>query len=109
MNQPALEERLSRALLAAYPDRLAKRRSPGSASGLMVGGRGVKLDRASAVRTSELFVCVSVDGKGEEARVRMASAVQEDWLPEEQLATRREIFFHPSTEVGRRESPSLLS
>lgn len=91
-----LEERLSRALLAAYPDRLAKRRSVGSASGLMVGGRGVKLDRSSAVRTSDLFVCVSVGGKGEESLVRIASAVQEEWFPAEHVVSKREYFFHPS-------------
>jgi ATP-dependent helicase HrpB len=93
---PGVSERLSRALLAAYPDRLAKRRSAGSTSGLMVGGRGVKLDRSSTVRTSELFLCVSVDGEGEEARVRIASAVEEDWLPEEQLVSKREMLFHPT-------------
>lgn len=94
--RPSLEERLSRALLAAYPDRLAKRRSIGSASGLMVGSRGVKLDRSSAVRTNELFVCVNVDGKGEESRVRIASAILQDWLPNDLLVSNREYFFHPS-------------
>ena len=58
----------------------------------------MKLDRASTVRSSELFVCLSVDGKGEDARVRMASAIQEDWLPEEQLVTRREVFFDATLE-----------
>ena len=92
----ALEERFARALLSAFPDRLAHRRRPGSPSGRMVGGRGVKIDKASSVRTSELFLCVSADGGGEESLVRMASAVQQTWLPEERLDSKQEIFFHPT-------------
>ncbi|QEG01715.1 ATP-dependent RNA helicase HrpB [Stieleria maiorica] len=95
-DRPPTEEAISRSLLAAFPDRLAKRRAPGSESGVMVGGRGVKLDRSSAVRSAELFVCVSVDGKGEESLVRLASAVDEAWLPKELIESRRERFFHPS-------------
>ncbi|QDV42666.1 ATP-dependent RNA helicase HrpB [Stieleria neptunia] len=90
------EQAITRSLLAAFPDRLAKRRAPGSASGVMVGGRGVKLDRASSVRSAELFVCVSVDGKGEESLVRLASATEEAWLPDELMESKRECFFHPS-------------
>ncbi|MCA9140274.1 MAG: ATP-dependent RNA helicase, partial [Planctomycetales bacterium] len=90
------DEALSRSLLAAFPDRLAKRRAPGSPSGLMVGKRGVKLDRDSSVRTSELFLCISVDGDGEESLVRIASAVDDDWLPKELMRIRQELFFHPT-------------
>jgi ATP-dependent helicase HrpB len=90
------QESFSRVLLSAFPDRLARRRRPGSVSGRMVGGRGVKLDRSSSVRTSELFLCVNADGGGEEALVRMASSVQQEWLPERRLESRHEIFFHPT-------------
>ena len=90
------EEAITRSLLAAFPDRLARRRAPGSASGVMVGGRGVKLDRSSSVRSAELFICVSVDGKGEESLVRLASATEEAWLPEDLMESKRECFFHPS-------------
>ncbi|WP_286177634.1 ATP-dependent helicase HrpB [Stieleria mannarensis] len=95
-DRPPTEEAISRALLAAFPDRLARRRAPGSDSGVMVGGRGVKLDRSSSVRSAELFVCVSVDGKGEESLVRVASAVDEVWLPADRIESKRECFFHPS-------------
>ena len=39
--RPGLDISLLRSLLAAYPDRLARRREPRSPRGVMVGGRGV--------------------------------------------------------------------
>jgi ATP-dependent helicase HrpB len=89
-------ERLQRALLAAYPDRLARRREPGSPRGIMVGGRGVKLGPRSAVCSAELFLCIDLDGAGTEATVRLASGVRRDWLPAELMRTTEEQFFHPS-------------
>ena len=88
-----LEESLTRSLLAAFPDRLAKRRVSDSSSGLMVGARGVRLDRSSSVRTSEYFLCINVDGQGDESRVRLASGVERNWLPAEHLRLAREVFF----------------
>lgn len=90
------EERFSKAMLAAFPDRLARRRSTGANSALMVGGRGVKLVKESTVRTSELFLCVRVDGKGEESLVRMASSVDVEWLDQSLVDSRVEVFFHPT-------------
>ena len=52
-----------RGLLAAYPDRLTRRREPGSSRGRMVGGRGVRLAEESAVTEAPLFVCVAIDGR----------------------------------------------
>ncbi|MCD0462527.1 ATP-dependent helicase HrpB [Roseiconus lacunae] len=92
----SLEEAISRSLLAAYPDRLAKRRRPGASSGVMVGGRGVKLDSNSSVRTAEFFLCIDVDGKGSEATVRRASAIDPAWIPHDWISERVETFFHPS-------------
>ena len=43
------DDAILRALLAAFPDRLARRREPGSRKGVMVGGRGVKLAPSSHV------------------------------------------------------------
>ena len=89
-------EAFSQALLAAYPDRLARRRRPGSDAGLMVGGRGVRLAKLTNVRSAELFVCVNVDGRGEDSQVRIASAIDPSWLSPQQCEVRRELFFHPS-------------
>ncbi|NND99740.1 MAG: ATP-dependent helicase HrpB [Pirellulaceae bacterium] len=98
------EESLMRALLAAYPDRVARRRNPGSDRGVMVGQRGVKLDSRSVVRSSELFLCIDVDSKGTEALVRAASAVQVEWLDERLIRWVDEPFFNPTTRsvVARR-------
>jgi ATP-dependent helicase HrpB len=86
------DEALMRSLLAAYPDRLARRRGPGDPRGVMVGGRGVRLGPSTAV-DAELFVCIDVDaGKGE-SWVRQASAVERDWLPQDHLATSVEVAF----------------
>jgi ATP-dependent helicase HrpB len=87
---------LMQALLAAFPDRVARRRDVGSEKGLMVGGRGVRLAPSSAVVSPPLFLCVDVDGRGNDALVRQASAVERDWLPTSQLRTTDELYFHPS-------------
>ena len=100
------DEALLRSLVVAFPDRIAKRREPGSDRGLMVGGRGVRLGRHSAVKQAELFLCVDIDGRGAEATVRKASEVRRDWLPPSALHTVDELFFHPSQKqvVARRRT-----
>ncbi|WP_437187668.1 ATP-dependent helicase HrpB [Planctomicrobium sp. SH668] len=98
------DEVLSRALVAAFPDRVAKRRSPGSDKGLMVGGRGIKLAPQSSVRSGELLLCVDVDAGKTDALVRQASLIQPEWLPSESLRTQTDLFFHPTQKqvVARR-------
>lgn len=95
---------LARALVAAFPDRVAKRRSPGSDKGVMVGGRGVKLAPQSSVRTGDLFLCVDVEGGQTDAFVRQASQVEADWLPAAAIKTQTDLFFHPTQKqvVARR-------
>lgn len=96
-DQP-LDGQLSRALLVAFPDRLAKRRTPVSPRAVMVGGKGVQLATSSGVR-SELFLCLDLDAGGAEANVRMASGIQQSWLPEKSLRQVDESFFHPSQQA----------
>ena len=88
-----IAEALGQAILLAFPDRLTRRREPQSPRGLMVGGRGVNLAENSAVREAEFFISVVVEGSGEEALVRSASAVERRWLPEGQLQTRTQVVF----------------
>jgi ATP-dependent helicase HrpB len=71
---------LERALLAGFPDRVCRRRAPGSDRAVMVGGRGVRLHRASVVRAAPLFVALDLDDAGSEATVTLASTVEESWL-----------------------------
>ncbi|HEX5106561.1 MAG TPA: ATP-dependent helicase HrpB, partial [Pirellulaceae bacterium] len=90
-------EALLRAILAAFPDRLARRREPGSRRGLMVGGRGVRLAEESALGDEQLYVCVDVDAGAGEALVRQASAVDRASLPEEQIITSTAVEFDESS------------
>jgi ATP-dependent helicase HrpB len=98
------DEALLRALVAGFPDRIAKRRDATSDKGLMVGGRGVRLGPKSAVQKSPLFLCVDIDGAGTDALVRQASEVQREWLPQDLLRSGDELFFHPTQKqvVARR-------
>lgn len=100
------EEALSRALLVAFPDRLAKRRDKSPDKGIMVGGKGVRLAPQSAVTNSELFLCIDVDAGSTDAVVRQASAIEREWLPESLLRQVDEVFFHPTQQqvVARRRT-----
>jgi ATP-dependent helicase HrpB len=88
------DEIVRRALLAAYPDRIARRRDPAGRRAVMVGGRGVRLHERSAVRESPLFVCVDLEEIGHaESLVRQASAIEREWLPAETLTTSVEVEY----------------
>ncbi|RPJ87440.1 MAG: ATP-dependent helicase HrpB, partial [Acidobacteria bacterium] len=83
-NPDQLDEQLLRAILAAYPDRVAKRREPGSDRLLLASGHGARLERSSGVREGEFLVAVDVmsarRGALSEASVRLASLVRKEWL-----------------------------
>ncbi len=98
------DEAMLRALVAGFPDRVAKRRDSTSNKGLMVGGRGVCIGPKSAVQKSPLFLCVDLDGAGSDATVRQASEVLREWLPQALIRTADELFFHPTQKqvVARR-------
>ncbi|HET9228336.1 MAG TPA: ATP-dependent helicase HrpB, partial [Thermoanaerobaculia bacterium] len=89
------DESLLRALLAAYPDRVARRREPRSRRAVMVGGRGVRLVEESTLLDPGLFLCIDLDGRPTEALVRLASEVDPEWLP---LQTRVELEFDEERE-----------
>lgn len=98
------DEAVLRAVFAAFPDRLVRRRNPAGRSGRMVGGRGIRLADTSAVGSAELFVAVDVDRGESEAFVWLASSVERAWLPAERLQTRLEVEFETATHrvVARR-------
>jgi ATP-dependent helicase HrpB len=91
---------LARALVEAFPDRLVRSREGSRDRGVMVGGRGIRLDASSRVRDEPLLLAVDLDDAGGEARVRMASAVERAWLDDESVAgnlsTAIELLFNPS-------------
>ncbi|HEX6463689.1 MAG TPA: helicase-related protein, partial [Vicinamibacterales bacterium] len=75
---------LLRAVFAGYPDRVARRRSSGSPRFLLASGHGAVLGRESGVRDAEFIVAVDVQagraGEGSEATIRIASAIEPEWL-----------------------------
>lgn len=95
---------LLRVLLAAYPDRVARRRAPGSERVRMVGGRGARLAVESIVRDTEFLLAIDVREQlrspdvHREALITQASAILPDWLESDLpqlMSTQREVRFDP--------------
>jgi ATP-dependent helicase HrpB len=83
------DDALLAATLAAYPDRVARRRAPGSDEIVLTGGGSARLDPASVVREAPLLVALDAEerrgdrrpgARGAEVRVRLASAVTQELL-----------------------------
>ena len=78
------EESLRRAILSAFPDRLARRRAPGSDLVTLSSGHGGRIARESGVRDGEFLVALDVRGSRRdghaEAMVTVACQVERDWL-----------------------------
>jgi ATP-dependent helicase HrpB len=99
------ESTLLRCLLAGFPDRVVRRRAPKSPRGVMVGTTGIVLADSSVVRNAEFFVAIEVEaGRQEqrsESRVRLASAIEPEWLSElfpDMVRTHRELMFDAARE-----------
>ena len=84
-----------RGILAGYPDRVAQRREPGSPRVRLASGAGAAIGPESGVRDGEFLVAIDVQSgpvgglqnvpRGSpnapnEARIRVASRVERDWL-----------------------------
>jgi len=71
-------------LLAAYPDRLARRRASGGEVYLLANGRGARLSPRSAVRNAGFIIAVSLDGGTlAEALIHQAAEISEDIIRKE--------------------------
>ena len=93
------DEAFRRAVLAGYPDRVARRRAPGSDRFLMANGSGARLGRESGVINAEFIVAVDVAGAATgsaEATIRIATAVEPDWIAHLGLETRVSHEFDAS-------------
>ena len=73
-----------RAVFSGYPDRVARRREPGSGRFLLASGHGAVLGRESGVRDAAFIAAVDVQagrrGENAEATIRIASAIDPAWL-----------------------------
>jgi ATP-dependent helicase HrpB len=74
------ETAFRRAILAAYPDRVAQRRQPGSPRVKLATGTGAVVGPESGVRDGEFLIAVDLRAQAGEARIRMASRVEREWL-----------------------------
>jgi ATP-dependent helicase HrpB len=106
------EERLLRALLFAYPDRLAK--AGGTGTFALLGGGGARLDPGSRVRKANLIVALEAEevrGTRNEVLIRMASKVEPEWLLEafaDQLRDEENLAFNPVKGVVERRGSLWL-
>ncbi|MEO8177759.1 MAG: ATP-dependent helicase HrpB [Deltaproteobacteria bacterium] len=93
--EPAAEDprrALGLALLAAFPDRVARRREPGGRELILASGHTAQLDEQSVARTSRLLIAVEAEDRtfgGDRSprgaprsslRVRVASPLEAEWL-----------------------------
>jgi ATP-dependent helicase HrpB len=94
------EDAFRRAIFSGYPDRVARRRAPGSPRFLLASGHGATLGRESGVRDADLVVAIDVQagrrGENAEAIIRMASAVDRTWLE-----TERRVVHEIDAAAGR--------
>ncbi|HVT02793.1 MAG TPA: ATP-dependent helicase C-terminal domain-containing protein [Thermoanaerobaculia bacterium] len=97
------ETAIRRATFLAYSDRLARRRERGSDRFLLASGHGAAISRESGVRDALYLVALDVSGAERggtsEALIRMASAVESEWIE----PTTRDIvhFYDAESETVR--------
>lgn len=81
------DDLVSRLLLSAYPDRIARRRVGGADVYLLANGRGARISPGSSVRGAEYIVAVALDGGSQaEAVIHLAAGVAENIIRDERAA-----------------------
>jgi ATP-dependent helicase HrpB len=109
----AVDQALAICTLAAFPDRVARRRAPGAREAVLAGGGSA---RVGLTPPGALLVAVdaeergSAGGRGRAGVVRLAVSIEPDWLLEVGTAGLREddrLAFSPETE--RVEATSVLA
>lgn len=96
--EEAADQALQVATLAGYPDRVARRRRPGSAEVVFAGGGSARLSPASVVIDAAFVVAVEAQERGRDgAVVHRASAVDPAWLLDlfiERVTERDEMIWN---------------
>jgi len=104
-NAADVDEAIGLAALVAFPDRVAGRRRAGSPELLLSAGGAARLSSAGVVHNAMLLVAVDVEERSgargsrdmESVVVRLASAVEPEWLAElfpERLRDERELVWN---------------
>lgn len=82
----AVEQAVGLAVLAGYPDRVARRRKPRAPELLLFGGGSATLSETSVVQDAQLMVAIDAEertaSRGPSVVVRIASAIDPEWLLE---------------------------
>lgn len=97
-------------LLAAYADRVAKRARAGSRDLVLSGGGSAKLAETSVVHDAQLLLAIDVEERPMGAEVRLASAIDAEWLLDlfpERLSESESLELN--AEKGRVERSSRLA
>jgi ATP-dependent helicase HrpB len=96
---------LRTALLAGYPDRVAKRVRAGGRELALAGGGSAELAETSVVRVAEWMVALEAEerssGRGAGVLVRLASAIEPEWLIDlypESVEEREEVTWDARAE-----------
>lgn len=75
-----VDDALLMSVLAGFPDRVARRRKPGSRDLALAQGGTAELSEASAVRDAPWMVAVDAEQRGGRTLVRVASEIEPEWL-----------------------------
>jgi ATP-dependent helicase HrpB len=109
-----VEQAVMLALLAGYPDRVARRRKPNAPEVVLSGGGSATLAETSVVREPELLVALDAEerpgGRGGGVMVRLASQVEPEWLLDlfpERIRDSAELRWN--ADAGRVERYTRLS
>jgi ATP-dependent helicase HrpB len=93
------------ALLAGYPDRVARRVRLGGRQLALAGGGSAELSELSVVRDAEWMVALDAEERTQGARggvvVRLASAIEPEWLLElfpDQVVERQDVSWDAQSE-----------
>jgi ATP-dependent helicase HrpB len=104
-------EEVAACIALAYPDRVARRRSPSGEEWLSVGGRGFRLDPTSALARAEWLAVAEVSGTAAGARILSAAAIDEAALLAllaDRIETGASLAFDPATGTVRARSGRRL-
>lgn len=99
------ERRLRKSVLAAFPDRVARRARTGAKELVLSSGGSARLSDSSVVVDAPFMVAADVEeqgvGRATGAVVRIASAIDPDWLLElytDAITESDELVYNPKTE-----------
>ncbi len=109
-----------RLLLAAFPDRICRRRRPREPAARMVGGRGVTLARQSVVESAEFFLALATmeqprsfvsASASNDALISLASKIERDWIEvlfPKALGQKSELVFDEGSESVQKQTRKLF-